>query len=90
MEANNEITLPIGDGIKLSADFIKFEKKEKTMIEEKFVPHVIEPSFGIGRIVYCIFEHCFKVREQDAQRTYFDFPIAVAPVKCSLLPLMSQ
>jgi glycyl-tRNA synthetase len=54
------------------------------------VPHVIEPSFGIGRIIYCIFEHCFRVREKDAQRTYFDFPAAISPVKCSLLPLMAQ
>jgi glycyl-tRNA synthetase len=62
MESDNEITLPIGDGIKITAEFIKLEKKEKTVIEEKYVPHVIEPSFGIGRIIYCVFEHCFKVR----------------------------
>ena len=60
------------------------------MIEEKYIPHVIEPSFGIGRIIYAVFEHCFKVRPEDAQRTYFDFPIRVAPIKCALLPLMSQ
>jgi len=66
MEANKEITLNIKDGIKLTEEFIKLEKKEKTVTEEKYVPHVIEPSFGIGRIIYCIFEHCFKVREQDA------------------------
>lgn len=59
-------------------------------MEEKYVPHVIEPSFGIGRVIYCIFEHCFKMREKDAQRTYFDFPAEIAPVKCSLLPLMNQ
>lgn len=90
MEAEKQITLPIGDGITLSSDYITLEQKEKTVIEEKYVPHVIEPSFGIGRIIYSVFEHCFKVRPQDAQRTYFDFPIAVAPIKCSLLPLMSQ
>jgi len=60
------------------------------MQEVKYSPSVIEPSFGIGRIVYCIFEHCFKVREEDAQRTYFVFPPLVAPVKCSILPLMDK
>ena len=91
MATNNEITLPIGDdGIKLTSEFITLEQKERTVIEEKYTPHVIEPSFGIGRIIYCVFEHCFKVRAKDAQRTYFDFPIQVAPIKCSLLPLMSQ
>lgn len=47
-------------------------------------------GLGIGRIVYCIFEHCFRVREEDAQRTYFVFPPLVAPVKCSILPLMDK
>ena len=60
------------------------------MHEEKYIPHVIEPSFGIGRILYCVFEHCFKVRAEDENRTYFDFPPAVAPLKCSILPLMNN
>ena len=69
---------------------IKFEHQEKTINEEKYVPSVIEPSFGIGRIVYCIFEHCFKVRAEEETRTYFDFPPVIAPVKCSILPLMNN
>lgn len=90
MEAEKKVTLQVGGGFELTDEFIAFEKKEKTVIEEKYVPHVIEPSYGLGRIMYCVFEHCFKQRPLDAQRTYFDFPVAVAPIKCSLLPLMSQ
>ena len=36
---------------------------------EEIVPNVIEPSFGIGRIMYTIFEHTFQIREGDEQRT---------------------
>lgn len=36
---------------------------------EEVVPNVIEPSFGIGRIMYSIFEHTFRVRQGDEQRT---------------------
>ena len=32
-------------------------------------PTVIEPSFGIGRIMYAVLEHNFHVREGDEQRT---------------------
>ena len=32
-------------------------------MEEKYIPNVIEPSFGIGRILYAIFEHSFKMRD---------------------------
>lgn len=73
----------------IEKSLFKFEKQSKMMMEEKFCPNVIEPSFGIGRVIYCIFEHCFKVRAEDAKRTYFNFPPLVAPVKTSILPLIS-
>ena len=74
----------------LNENHISFSEQTKTVMEEKYMPHVIEPSFGIGRILYCIFEHCFKMREHDAQRTFFAFPAGIAPLKCSLLPLMNN
>ena len=79
-----------GKKLVLEPKNVKFEEKTTTTHEEKYVPHVIEPSFGIGRILYCVFEHCFKMRENDVARTYFTFPPAVAPLKCSLLPLMNN
>ena len=58
-----EITLTAdGQEFKVSKDLLTIEQKERMVNEEKFVPHVIEPSFGIGRILYCIFEHSFKIR----------------------------
>ena len=35
METNKEINLPINEGVKLSGEMISFEKKEKTVNEEK-------------------------------------------------------
>ena len=69
---------------------IKMERFEQNVHEEKYFPNVIEPSFGIGRIVYCVMEHCFKVREKDSRRTYFDFPPVIAPYKASILPLIEN
>ena len=43
----------------LKISFIKFIREEKIVMEEKYTPSVIEPSYGLGRIMYCIFEHCF-------------------------------
>lgn len=82
------LTLATGKQVKLNKEYIAFELGEKTQFEEKYTPSVIEPSFGIGRIVYCIFEHCFKIRAHEASRTYFTFPPLIAPVKCSILPLI--
>ena len=55
---------------------------------EEFVPSVIEPSMGIGRILYTVWEHSF--RERDAHRNYLAVPLLLAPYKCSLLPLSTN
>lgn len=60
------------------------------MAGRSFTPGVIEPSFGIGRIIYCVFEHCFYAREGDESRAVFAFPPLVAPVKCTVFPLMQK
>ena len=51
------------------------------------VPSVIEPSFGIGRVMYAVLEHSFRVREEDEQRVWLALPPPMAPISCSVLPL---
>ena len=67
---------------------LDFEQKMVNVSEEKFIPSVIEPSFGLGRILYCILEHSFKMR--DEKRTYLCLKPKIAPVKVSILPLQSD
>ena len=74
--------------IMLDTALVQIKTEEKIIAEEKYVPNVIEPSYGIGRIVYMILEHCFRIRQDDETRVYFVFPPVVAPVKCSILPLI--
>ncbi|XP_075936896.1 glycine--tRNA ligase-like isoform X3 [Anarhichas minor] len=76
-----------GRTFKLTKDMVGVKRFQKTLHVEEIVPNVIEPSFGIGRIMYSIFEHSFRIRQGDEQRTYFSFPATVAPYKCSILPL---
>lgn len=33
-------------------------------IDQTFLPHVIEPSFGISRLMLTLFEHSFKKRDK--------------------------
>merc|ERR1712042_274174 len=76
--------------VKLTPDMLAIKRFEKTEHVEEIIPSVIEPSFGIGRVMYAIFEHNFRVREGDEQRTYFSLPPVIAPLKCSLLPLSNN
>lgn len=57
-------------------------------MEEKFTPSVIEPSFGLGRIMSCMLEHTFRMR--DEKRTYLVLKPRIAPVKVSILPLQND
>lgn len=34
----------------------------------EYTPNVVEPSFGIGRILYTLLEHSYWSREQDIER----------------------
>ncbi|CAK7306932.1 Glycine--tRNA ligase [Vulpes lagopus] len=76
-----------GKTFQLTKDMVSVKRFQKTLHVEEVVPNVIEPSFGLGRIMYTVFEHTFHVREGDEQRTFFSFPAVVAPFKCSVLPL---
>lgn len=68
--------------------------QEKTMESARFFyPHVIEPSFGIGRILFCLYEHCFYTRPNkkgDTHLNVFRFPPIVAPIKCAIFPLVKN
>lgn len=49
---------------------------------------MIEPAFGVGRIFTAILEHNFHMR--DKKRTFLHLPPKIAPIKCSILPVMSH
>ncbi|XP_026323718.1 glycine--tRNA ligase [Hyposmocoma kahamanoa] len=88
LENDGEFLLNTDNGeFKLTPDLVSVKKSQKTIHVEEIIPSVIEPSFGIGRILYSVLEHNFKMREGDEQRTYFSLPASVAPTKCAVLPL---
>lgn len=83
--------IPQMDGaVEIPKDLVKIEKKKKTVHIREYTPNVIEPSFGIGRIIYAIFEHSFWTRPEDSARAVLSFPPLVAPTKILVVPLMNN
>lgn len=76
--------------VEIPSELVKIEKRTKTVHIREFTPNVIEPSFGIGRIIYAIFEHSFYTRAEDSARAVLAFPPLVAPTKVLVVPLMSN
>ncbi|CDW56382.1 glycyl trna synthetase [Trichuris trichiura] len=79
-----------GKCFNVTKEMCRMEPFSKIVHVEEFVPSVIEPSFGIGRIMYAVCEHSFRTRKDDEQRTYLALPAVVAPYKCSILPLSAH
>jgi glycyl-tRNA synthetase len=52
----------------LEKNLIKIEKRTRLEHVREYTPNVIEPSFGIGRILYSLVEHVYWSRPDDEAR----------------------
>lgn len=58
---------------------------------EKFVPHVIEPSFGVERALMAVLSSVYREDEQNgSKRVYLALPEHLAPVKFAVSPLLKN
>lgn len=59
--------------------------------EAAFLPHVIEPSFGLDRTVLATLSSCYREDDMGGElRTYLAFPKQIAPVKAAVFPLLKN
>ena len=57
----------------------------------KFVPHVIEPSFGVERALMAVLSGAYHEDEQNGEkRVYLALPEHLAPVKFAVSPLLKN
>lgn len=81
----------LGRAVTLKKSMVSISREKKREHQREFTPSVIEPSFGIGRIIYCLYEHSFYTRPSKADNellNVFGFSALVAPKKCAVLPLV--
>lgn len=88
----DEIKIDIdGETIAIPRDLIEYETTIEEVRGESVIPHVIEPSFGIDRIIYAALEHSFEEESVDEEtRTVLHLPAEVAPVQVAVLPLLTR
>ncbi|MDP2765944.1 MAG: glycine--tRNA ligase, partial [Candidatus Methanoperedens sp.] len=94
-----ELTID-GEKIKIEKDAVAFETVSEEVHGENIIPHVIEPSFGIDRIIYSILEHSYfeeeagtgkdEIEGEDEKRIVLRLPPEVAPVQAAVLPLLTR
>jgi glycyl-tRNA synthetase len=58
---------------------------------EKFIPHVIEPSFGVERALMAVLSAAYREDEVNGEkRIFLKFPEHLAPVKYAVSPLLKN
>ncbi|MBR7091229.1 MAG: glycine--tRNA ligase [Clostridia bacterium] len=59
---------------------------------EKFIPHVVEPSVGVDRLLLAVLCDAYRVEQlgEDDSRVVMGFRKSIAPIKCAVLPLSKK
>lgn len=70
-----------------TVDLTYFDEEKK----ERFLPHVIEPSFGLGRTILAVLTDAYTEDELGGEtRVYLKLANSVAPVRVAVFPLLKN
>ncbi len=86
--SNMSPSIEIG-GKKLDIDesMVEIKTRETTITHETFVPHVIEPSFGIDRLIYATIFQNLTQRPEDNRRLVLSIPPNLSLYDVAVFPL---
>jgi len=76
-----------GKSIEVPPECFETSKERVKVYGEKFIPHVIEPSFGLDRIIYAVMEQSL---EEEEGYTKLTLEPQIAPIKAGVFPLMAK
>lgn len=80
-----------GEEYAIPIDLTGFSIEEVTETGEQITPHVIEPSFGVDRLVYTVLAHSYREDEiEGEERRSLSLPPTVAPTTVGVFPLMTK
>ncbi len=75
------------DKYEVKADQVDISWQKTVIRGTRFVPHVVEPSFGSDRLFYVALEYAYGVKDD---RVVLSFPRSIAPIQVGVYPLMSK
>ncbi|MCD6469631.1 glycine--tRNA ligase [Candidatus Bathyarchaeota archaeon] len=75
------------NGFKVTSEHVEITRTEIREKGRRFIPHVIEPSFGSDRLAYATLEYAYTIKDN---RVVLRLPRDIAPVQLAVLPLVSR
>jgi len=85
--------LKLGDGtsVQITSEMVNRRNEEVNVHGEWFTPHVVEPAFGIDRIIWHIIDHAFDESGKEGEEyTILSLDESVTPYDVSILPLFDK
>jgi glycyl-tRNA synthetase len=80
-----------GERYEVPSEAVDYRVEEVTEAGEHVTPHVVEPSFGVDRLVYTVLDHALRTDEVDGERrAYLALPPSMAPTTVGVFPLMGK
>lgn len=76
--------------IKIPLNIMSIQSKKVNILFEDYIPHVIEPSFGVDRLLYSIFEQNCWPRIEDNKRIVLSLPLCLVPYHVAVFPLHNK
>lgn len=77
----------VADSFKILPEHVEIVTREVEERGRRFIPHVVEPSFGLDRLVYATLEYAYRMKDG---RTLLSFPRELAPIQVGVFPLMCK
>jgi glycyl-tRNA synthetase len=74
-------------GFRVLPSHVRFEDRLVRETGKRFIPHVVEPSFGAERVVYSTLEYAYT-RVKD--RAVLKIPASLVPLQVTVYPLMPK
>ncbi len=75
------------EGYQIFKEQVEIGKQKTTIRGKRFIPHVVEPSFGCDRLFYIALEYAYGVKDD---RAVLSFPRTLAPIQVGIYPLMGK
>ncbi len=75
------------DKYEIKQDQVDISRQKKIVRGTRFVPHVVEPSFGSDRLFYVALEYAYGIKND---RVVMSFPRSIAPIQVGVYPLMNK
>lgn len=77
----------VAESFKILPEHVNIVRKSIEETGRRFTPHVVEPSFGIDRLVYVTLEYAYDKRKD---RALLKLPRELAPVQIGVYPLVTK